>query len=209
MNEQKVFLSYARADWPLVQSAMRRLRNSDLRSAKIDDPADWSATADDPRSALSEKIRQADTFILVWSDRAAQSPWVQYELGIANALGLPIRVFRAGETSIALPAELADAQVVELEVAKPQPLAGDSHSDRLAAAVEVLSRQSQRIEAQLGEVHTILAGSNYKRGSGAAGQHKRLGAAAKSPLLPSLKKKRDKQRSPQGATKQRAPGGKH
>jgi hypothetical protein len=173
MDERRVFLSYAHADWPLVSSAIRSLRNSDLRSAKIDDPAEWSASADDPRSVLSERIRQADTFILVWSDRAASSPWVQYELGIADALGLPIRVFRAGETSVALPVEIADAQVVDLETAKAPELAGDAQNDRLVAAVEVLSRQSQRIEAQLGEVRTILAGSVNERGSRAAGQYKR------------------------------------
>jgi hypothetical protein len=103
MSEQRVFISYSTVDRPLVQSALEWLRKSELRSAQIDDPANSIAAGDDFRSVITDKIRQADTVVLVWSDRAAKSAWVQYEVGMAQALGVPILVLLAAGSQAKLP----------------------------------------------------------------------------------------------------------
>src|SRR5437588_12977570 len=96
INSRRVFISHTMDDRPILYSAMEWLQHSDLRLAEVDDPAKWGARAEDPRKTISEKIRQADTVVLVWSDKAADSAWVQYDIGMAQALGVPIRVLLAG-----------------------------------------------------------------------------------------------------------------
>jgi hypothetical protein len=120
MTEQKVFISYTKGDLPLVQSALRWLRGSDLRSAEIDDPFNWSIRGEDVRSIIRDKIQQADTVVLVWSESAAKSAWVWYEVGMAQALGVPIRVLSAGDSRTKLPAGLAESEVVRLEPVKTE-----------------------------------------------------------------------------------------
>jgi hypothetical protein len=88
MSEKRVFISHSNEDQPLVESVLKWLQESEFHSAQIDDPSNWSADAgDDVRSAIGDKIRQADAVMLLWSDRAAKSAWVQYEVGMAQALG--------------------------------------------------------------------------------------------------------------------------
>jgi hypothetical protein len=97
MNTKKIFISYSMDDRPFVYSALKRLQALEpLHSAEIDDPADWGAKSEDVRKTIGDQMRKADSVLLVWSDQAAESPWVQYEVGMAQALGLPIRVLMAG-----------------------------------------------------------------------------------------------------------------
>jgi hypothetical protein len=81
MSEQRAFMSNSTDDRPLLRSALNWLRESELRAAQIDDPADWGAVGNDVRDVISDRIRRADTLVLAWSDRAAKSAWVQYEVG--------------------------------------------------------------------------------------------------------------------------------
>jgi len=167
MSEQRVFISYSRGDRPLAESAIERLRASDLRSARIDDPPYSVSAGEDARSIITDKIRQADTFVLLWSDQAAKSPWVQYEVGIAEALGLPIRVFLVGGSRAKVPMGLADTAVVRIESAKPDAdaSASDETNASISTALESLTLQSQKLQEQIQEVHTMLAGRSAKAAS--------------------------------------------
>ncbi|MBV9158530.1 MAG: toll/interleukin-1 receptor domain-containing protein [Acidobacteriaceae bacterium] len=116
MNSRKIFLSYSMDDRPFVYSALKRLPASEgLHTVEIDDPADWGAKTEDVRKTIGDKIRRADMVWLVWSDQAAKSPWVQYEVGMAQALGVPIRVLLASGSQPTLPAGLADKDVLTID----------------------------------------------------------------------------------------------
>ena len=130
MSEQRVFMSYSTDDRPLVQSALNWLRESELRGAQVDDPANWGAVGDDVRGVITDTIRRADAVVLVWSDRAAKSAWVQYELGMAQALGVPIRIWLADGSSANLPAGLTKTDVIKLDPdpAAPKTRRGDSRT---------------------------------------------------------------------------------
>jgi len=70
------------------------------------------------RGQIREAIENASKFIVVWSDAANTSDWVNYETGMAEALGKPILVVVAkGETS-RVPVNLKETQVVEIEEIK-------------------------------------------------------------------------------------------
>jgi hypothetical protein len=94
---------------------MRWLRASHLSPAEVDDPVDWGAMAEDVRTVIRDRIARSDTFLLVWSQSAAESAWVQYEVGMAQALGKPILVVLIGGDPSKLPGDLAETQHVELD----------------------------------------------------------------------------------------------
>lgn len=114
VSEAKVFISHSNRDHELVRSAKRWLRGSDLSGAQIIDDAALASSGEDMRKLIVGKIREADVMVLVWSARAPGSAWVQYELGVADALEVPVRVLLAGGTRKKLPSSLASAEAVEL-----------------------------------------------------------------------------------------------
>ena len=112
---RKVFISYSAKDRELVDSVMKWLRASNLSPAEVDDPVNWGATAEDVRTVIRKRIARSDTLLLVWSKRASESAWVQYEIGMAQALEKPIVVLLAGGSPLELPEDLAETQHVELD----------------------------------------------------------------------------------------------
>jgi hypothetical protein len=119
MTEQRVFMAYSQGDRRLLQSALKWLRESELRSAEIDDPANWSPRRKNVRSLIREKIGRANAVVVIWSDRAAKSAWVNYEIGMADALGVPIRVLSGGASPAKLPAGLDQSEIIRLEPVPP------------------------------------------------------------------------------------------
>jgi hypothetical protein len=111
----KIFISHRSGDEDWVSKAVDKwLRMSDFAGAKIEDESTWGAGAEDARTAIQKRISAADTVLVVWSEAAATSSWVYYEIGIAQALGKRIVVLLAGGSPSALPEGLADAQHVTL-----------------------------------------------------------------------------------------------
>ena len=168
MNKSRVFISYSREDQPLVQSVVDWLKDSEFRSALIDDPTNWDARGDDRRSFIADKIRHADTVLLLWSDCAAKSPWVQYEVGIAQAFDVPIRVLLAQESTSKLPAGLAKTDVTKLDAttggSTPASIPSDSvRNASVSTALEDLKQQYQRIEHQIQHVSEILNSKKLER----------------------------------------------
>jgi hypothetical protein len=200
MSEQRVFISHSTDDRPLVESALKWLQESEFRSAQIDDPSNWSPVAgDDVRSAITDKIRQADTVMLLWSDRAAKSAWVQYEVGMAQALGVPIRVMLAAGSRAKLPTGLARKAVIKLDAAKAQsdvaaPAPHTIEDASLSTALRGLSVQYQRIEEQIQEVRAILGGTSGAapdRATGVNGTDKKrlLSAVARECIAAAAKRR--------------------
>lgn len=115
---KKVFISYAWNDQHLARNTIRQLfnkgwlSNDDLTS--IESPEE-SNKADYIRHQIKERIRKSDIVILVWSTQAAKSPWVQYEVGMAQAVERPILIAWADNSAPELPAEIKENQVVRLD----------------------------------------------------------------------------------------------
>ena len=66
------------------------------------------------RGALRDAISSADTVVLFWTDAAAKSQWVNYEAGMAEALGKQVVVVMPESSTAQLPESLQDVQVVKL-----------------------------------------------------------------------------------------------
>jgi len=198
MSEKRVFISHSTEDQPLVESALKWLQESEFHSAQIDDPSNWSADGD-VRSAIGDKIRQADAVMLLWSDRAAKSAWVQYEVGMAQALGVPIRVMLAAGSRAKLPTGVAKKTVIKLQPVKPRSdgVARAPHAIEeasLSPALEGLTRQYQRIEEQLQEVRAMLGGTSGTaagRTPGANGKNRKrmLSEAGRKRIIAATKRR--------------------
>jgi hypothetical protein len=112
---RRVFLSYSAQDRVHADSVNHWLQASGLFPAEVADPINFATPADDVRTVIRNLIGRSDALLLLWSKSAVESPWVQYEIGMAQALGKPIVVVLAGGSPSALPEGLADAPHVELE----------------------------------------------------------------------------------------------
>ncbi len=86
---RKVFVSYAARDRSLLLSALEQLRENHVLSSDDDIVIDAKNEpgGDDFRQATRAAIDAADTVLVLWSPAAAESKWVNYELGMASALG--------------------------------------------------------------------------------------------------------------------------
>jgi nucleoside 2-deoxyribosyltransferase len=86
---RKVFVSYAARDRSLLSSALDQLRANHVLSSEDDIVVDnkKELEGEDIRQATRAAIDAADTVLVLWSPAAAESKWVNYELGMASALG--------------------------------------------------------------------------------------------------------------------------
>ena len=76
-----------------------------------------SAAAAPPTQKISAKtaIASASKVILLWTDAGSKSDWVNYEAGMADALGKPIVVVIPEGSPAELPENLKDAQIVRIK----------------------------------------------------------------------------------------------
>ena len=113
----KVFVSYVHQDREFAENVIHALaaKGHFAPGTVFSDLQHISAGEDVSRQVRSE-IEAADAVVLVMSEHAATSPWINYEAGLADALGKKILVVGAkGSERTALLAKLADYQQIELE----------------------------------------------------------------------------------------------
>lgn len=115
-SPESVFLSYTRHDRLHVDKIIKTLKAQGLlnEQASIVAPSDSYPSGTSVRSALRSAIESASKVVLVWSDDSANSQYVNYEAGMAEALGKPIILAVLGRKSLPLPADLKTAQVIEI-----------------------------------------------------------------------------------------------
>ena len=113
-----VFISYAAHDKSRVRKVIGELKVRGVLGErdKVVDTADLLLLPGlSIRGQVQKAIEDASKVIIIWSGAGAKSEWVNYETGMAEALGKPIfAVIPKGERS-SLPIQLADTQVIELE----------------------------------------------------------------------------------------------
>jgi hypothetical protein len=118
----KVFVSYANEDKAFaeyVQQLLPDLGGTGAPTVFLD-PHKELTPGENIRTAIVEKIKASRFVVVVMTQEAANSEWVNYEIGIADALEKPIFVVgRKGSGKSALFKDylhrLANAQVLEVD----------------------------------------------------------------------------------------------
>lgn len=112
-----VFISYAHQDKELAENVIHALSaKGHLAPDTVFFGVQDISAGEDIRQRIRSKIEAADAVVLVMSEHAATSQWINYEAGLADALGKKILVVGAkGLEKNALLAHLADYQQIELE----------------------------------------------------------------------------------------------
>ncbi len=82
----KVLLSYSIQDRHRIEPAIAQLpglRMTDSLESEL-------RPGDDVRAIIRDRVQSANQVVVFWSEAAATSQYVQYELGMADALDKPI-----------------------------------------------------------------------------------------------------------------------
>ncbi len=112
-----VFISYATDDKPRIRKVIDELKSRKMieEDDKIIETSDVFVPGSSVRAQVREAIEAASKVVVLWSGAGAEADWVNYETGMAEALGKPILfVVTKGEVS-RVPRDLADSQIIELE----------------------------------------------------------------------------------------------
>jgi hypothetical protein len=125
---EKIFLSYALQDRAFVRTALKALQHKGLIATS--EMQVQPAQAATPKGAsmrqeLKRQIGEAGKVVVFWTEAGARSQWVNYETGMADALGKPMIVV-ADPNGPAVPANLSGAKVVNL--ARSEDASSDSFS---------------------------------------------------------------------------------
>lgn len=115
---KKVFLSYAYQDRAIAQQAATLLKkhgHMDTDDMSFIDPQADSEMGDDVREAIKRQMRSASNVVIIATSNSAKSPWVNYEAGMASALGKPIILIKSQDAEdVAFVPFLADVQFIEI-----------------------------------------------------------------------------------------------
>jgi hypothetical protein len=110
-----IFLSHAYRDRDVLKQVRKRLAKEFAdRNVEFFDDAKLTISANF-RDEIRKAIEDASQFVVFWSPRAAESAFVNYETGMAEALGKPILVIVPKGDQSTVPDNLADNRVLELE----------------------------------------------------------------------------------------------
>jgi len=111
----RIFASYSMQDKPVATAALKKWLDQQDDPGEVLNADVRISSGRDMREVIRKRIEASDSFVVVWTNRAAESPWVLYELGLAHALGLPITILLAGGDREAIPEEFQEGRIVELE----------------------------------------------------------------------------------------------
>lgn len=113
---KKIFLSYAMPDKEKVPSLVEKLQQDQSRGKEqvvILDPVKGFAVGEDFRLRIRQNIQDSDEVMVVWTTASAASDVVNYEAGMADALGKPIIVIVPDESAPELPGNFQGVRVLK------------------------------------------------------------------------------------------------
>lgn len=117
---ETIFVSYAHKDRDLLDAIESILRKHGIVTGKdvvIVDPHQKFKAGSNVRKMIKEQISSASKVVIIKSDNSANSIWVNYEAGMAEALGKPIVIVGvkgSGKTDSMLRA-FENVQSIEIE----------------------------------------------------------------------------------------------
>jgi hypothetical protein len=88
----KVFLSFSAKDKRVADSLVKHLREAGVEIADAESIADGAEI----KLRITEAMRQSDEVVAIVTDNSAQSPWFNFEIGAAMALGKKLTPVLAG-----------------------------------------------------------------------------------------------------------------
>lgn len=109
-----VFVSYAQSDAMRINEIWSQLQARGLVTGTPRIAEEQIQAGDSFADAILRAIQGASSVVVLWSDDAARSSYVSYELGIAKALGKPILIVDLGSHQRP-PVELGPVPVVDLQ----------------------------------------------------------------------------------------------
>lgn len=116
---EKVFLSYVHEDRAIADRVERYLRDHGLVSSlgmEIIDPQKEIQVGGNFREMIRSKMMSANKVVIITSPNSAQSQWVNYEAGMASALGKSIIVIRSrGMKEFPLLKTLGNVHSIEID----------------------------------------------------------------------------------------------
>ena len=96
--KQNIFISYSHADGELTPGLLNEVYDY-FKSKSIDiktfDSSKDILAGEDFRKKIKAEIDAADAFVIVYSPNVKESQWVNYEAGMADALGKEMYVMGA------------------------------------------------------------------------------------------------------------------
>lgn len=114
---KKIFLSHAIPDKEKVASIAEKLQqrwSHDKEQVVIVDPVNETPVSEDLRKRIRQGIQDSDEVVVVWTTATAAHGLVNYELGMADALGKPIVVVTPDKSAPELPGRIRVSQVIRL-----------------------------------------------------------------------------------------------
>jgi hypothetical protein len=115
-HAMNVFVSHSRSDAAQLEGIRKSLTTAGLIGPEdhVIGEKEPPAPANVLREEVKRQIESATKVVVVWDAESANSQWVNYELGLADALGKQIVVAVRSAGNIPLPASLQDIEVVEM-----------------------------------------------------------------------------------------------
>jgi nucleoside 2-deoxyribosyltransferase len=116
---EKIFLSYAYQDRGIVDRIVMLLKKRGLiggDDTSFIDPQVETEKGSDIREAIKQQMMSASKVVIIVTPNSAKSQWVNYEAGMASALGKPI-ILIGGSASrdVEFVSLLADAHFIEMD----------------------------------------------------------------------------------------------
>lgn len=118
---ETIFLSYAHQDRAIADQVEQHLRKHGLVTTKdlvILDPQKEVHAGENIREMIRSRMIAASKVVIITSPNSAQSQWVNYEAGMASALGKPIILLGTrgmGKTNFAM--TLENVRSIEIDEA--------------------------------------------------------------------------------------------
>lgn len=121
---KKVFVSYAHDDANVAQELLARL--GDMVTAAWMDQSEI-ASGEAIAQKVKEFLRRASAIVVLVSERSLKSQWVQFEVGAAFAMDMPIILILIGQTDLekSLPDWLQGIAYIDARKRPMQEVAGE------------------------------------------------------------------------------------
>jgi hypothetical protein len=112
----QVFVSHAKADASRVKGILKGLVSTGVlhQADQVFNEKDLPSGHRSLRDEVRKQIQAASKVIVVWGPNSATSQWVNYEIGLADALGKPIIFVVPKDETVAPPRNLQNVQVIAL-----------------------------------------------------------------------------------------------
>ncbi|NJD33820.1 MAG: toll/interleukin-1 receptor domain-containing protein [Betaproteobacteria bacterium] len=117
---EKIFVSYAYQDRAIAERVQDHLRTHGIVATadiEILDPQKGIQAGDNIREMIKAQMMAASKVVIITSSNSAQSQWVNYEAGMAAALGKPIIAIVAhhGSRKTDFLTSLGDVRTIEID----------------------------------------------------------------------------------------------